>query len=326
MRRRAVLGFAAAALALPSSLFAQQAGRIYRIGLLQPGSPTPEALKFLDQTFHQTLRERGWIEGKNIVYEQRWAELRPERFPELAADLVQLKVDVIVAVINSAVAAAKNLTQSIPIVAVFVNEPVRQGFAQSYARPGGNVTGLTAEAGPTIDTKSFELLKEAAPAASRIAVLAGPGRTPYLEVIPPVAKSLNVELLVVEANKLEDIEGAFARMKEGRANAVFVPGVPLYLAHRVRIAELALQHRLPMGGPVTMLAEAGGLIGYGIDLAQNWRRAADYVDKILKGAKPGDLPFEQPTKFQLTVNLTTAKALGLTIPQVVLLRADRVIE
>ena len=326
MRRRDLVGFAAVVFATPATLFAQQPGRVYRIGWLWTFTPSPEELK--KSPFLLALAERGWIEGKNIVFERRSTEGMRERFDELAAELVGLKVDLIVT-LGAGVGAAKRATQTIPIVAFGVNEPVTMGYAESLARPGGNVTGLTYEAGLTIDAKSFEHLSEAVPSARRVALMAwhaADGKRPYLEGIPPVARARNIELLVIDVVKPEEIDGAFARMKEGRADALFVPGEQLYLRHRVRIAELALKHRLPMGGPSLLLAEAGGLIGFSFDVAYNLRRAADYVDRILRGAKPGDLPFEQPSRFQLAVNLKTARALGLTVPQALLIRAHQVIE
>ena len=326
MRRRTLLGFAAAALVAPGSLCAQQPGRVYRIGSLMYTTPTPEELR--TSPFLQALAERGWIEGKNVVFERRAIDGKRERLDELAAEIVRSNVDLIVT-LGAGVGAARRATQTIPIVAFGVNDPLTLGFAESLARPGGNVTGLTFEAGMIIDSKSFELLCEAVPKAKRIAILSRPadaGKRPYLETIPAVAKARNVELLVVEVTKPEEFEGAFARMKEWRADAVFIPGEPQYLFHRARISELALKHRLPMGGPAASFAEAGGLIGFSFDWNYNVRRAADYVDKILKGAKPGDLPFEQPSKFELVVNLKTAKLLGVTIPQSLLLRAERVIE
>jgi len=327
MRRRTLLGLTTAVLTAPGSLFAQQPGRVYRIGALMYTTPTPDELR--KSAFMQALAERGWIDGKNVVFERRAIDGKRERLDELAAELVRLKVDVIVT-LGVGVAAARKATQSIPIVAFGVNEPVKMGFAHSYARPGGNVTGLTFEAGLTIDSKSFELLKEAVPSAKRVALLARSAgellQRPYLEGIPPVAKALNVDLLVVEANAPEDFESAFTRMREGSADALFVPGDALFTFHRVRIAELALKHRLPMGGPSAQFAEAGGLIGFSSDFTYNLRRAADYVDRILKGANPGDLPFEQPSKFQLAVNLKTARALGIKFPQTLLVRADQVIE
>jgi len=329
MKRRSVLGLAVVALAAPARLFAQQPGRVYRIGILLYTTPTAEQTKA--SPFRQGLAQLGWVEGKNIVIEERSADGKPERLPGLAAELVGLKVDVIVTVLNSAVLAARNASQSIPVVAFGMNDPIKLGFAQSYARPGGNVTGLTFEVGLTIDSKTFELLKEAVPSAARIALLARAQthkiiHRPYLDGIPPVAKALKVELLILELSAPEEFPGAFARMREARVDALFVPGDPLFMTHRAAIAELAIKQRLPMGGPSERFAEAGGVIGFGYDIAYNLRRAADYVDKILRGANPAELPIEQPSRFQLAVNLKTARALGLTLPQALLLRADRVIE
>ncbi len=328
MKRRSVLGFAAAALAAPSGLFAQQPGRVYRIGILGAAAPTPDNLRISLEPFRQGLRERGWIEGQNIIIEERWAEGKAERFPELAAELVRLKVDVIATSIVGAALAAKKATQTIPIVAALASEPVERGLVQSYARPGGNVTGLSEEAGP-LDEKALEFLSSAVPSARRVAVLIDASASdlrPMMERIAPAARSLKLELRPVEVRKPEELEVAFARMRDDRADALIIEITVMFYIHRARIAELALKHRLATSSRMFQFAQAGGLITYHVDVADNWRRAAGYVDKILKGAKPGDLPFEQPTKFQLTVNLKTARAIGVKLPQSLLLRADRVIE
>lgn len=329
MRRRNVLGLAAVAFAAPSSLFAQKPGRVYRIGILGTAAPTPDNLRITLDPFRQSLRERGWIEGQNIVIEERWAEGKSERYPEVAAALVRLKVDVIATSTVFAALAAKKVTQAIPIVAALASEPVERGLVQSYARPGGNVTGLTDEAGP-LGAKALEFLITAVPSARRVAVLAdasfATAMRPIQERMAPAAGSLKLELRPVEVRKPEELEVAFARIREDRADALIVETSVMFYIQRARIALLAVKHRLATSSRMFEFAEAGGLIAYHVDVADNWHRAAGYVDKILKGAKPRDLPFEQPTKFRLTVNLKTARAIGLTIPQSFLLRADRVIE
>jgi putative ABC transport system substrate-binding protein len=328
MKRRTLLGLTTAALVAPASLFAQRPGRVYRIGILGTSSPTPDNLNISIQPFRQGLRERGWIEGQNFVIEERWAGGKAERYPELAAELVRLKVDLIATSIVGAALAAKNATQTIPIVAALASDPVERGLAQSYARPGGNVTGLTEEAGP-LDEKALEFLISAVPSAKRVAVLMDASfdsTRDTSERIALVARSLKLELRPVEVGKPEEFEGAFARMRKDRANALIVVRSLMLYVHRVRIAELAVKHRLASSSRLFEYAQAGGLMTYHLDVADNWRRAAGYVDRILRGAKPGDLPFEQPTKFLLTVNLKTARAIGLELPQSLLLRADRVIE
>lgn len=325
-RRRQFLIATGALLAAPANAFAQDSAKIHRIGIISGRTLTSEEIR--TSPFVLALAQRGWVVGKNIVIERRAADGKFDRFDEHAAEFVRMNVDIIVAS-GPGVAAARRATRTIPIVAIGVNEPVELGYAQNLARPGGNVTGLTWEAGLTIDSKTFEFLHEAVPSAKRIAILARPahsGRRHYLEGIPAVARERNVEFLVVEAAKLEDYEAAFARMKEARADSVFVPSTPEFYFHRTRIAELALKYRLPMGASNVGFAEAGGLIGFQADFTNFLPRAAEYVDKILRGAKSGELPFEQPTKFQFAVNLITARALGLKIPQSILIRADRVIE
>ncbi len=329
MRRRTLLGFATAALAAPGRLFAQQPGRVYRIGFLGTAAPTPDNLKISLEPFRQGLRERGWVEGQNIVIEARWAEGKRERYPEIAAALVRLNVDVIATSIVDAALAAKQATQTIPIVAALASAPVARGLVQSYARPGGNVTGLAEEAGP-LQEKALELLIGTVPSARRVAVLTDAADAiamrANLERFARAVGSLKLEFRPVEVRKPEELEVAFLRMREDRADALFITRSVMFYAHRARIAELAVKHRLASSSRLFEYAQAGGLMTYHLDVADNWRRAAGYVDKILRGAKPEDLPFEQPTKFQLTVNLKTARAIGLELPQSLLLRADRVIE
>lgn len=330
MKRRSLLGFAVAALAAPSSLLAQQRARVYRIGFLGSASPTPETVRISLDYFRLGLRERGWIEGQNIIIEQRWAEGRVERFPELAAELVRLKVDVIAAATIDAVLGARKATRTIPIVAALVRDPIQHGLVQSFARPGGNVTGLTSEAGGfPLSVKTLEFLKQAVPAAVRVAVLVNPKSAvarSQLNDLRTAGDTLKVELLPVEASTLDQLEPAFVRMRELRTDALLIPGDSMFFVHRVRVAELAIKHRLPLGSSMFEAAPAGGLLGYQVDVSDNWRRAAGYVDRILKGANPAELPVEQPNKYQLILNVRTARAIGVKLPQSLLLRADRVIE
>jgi len=330
VKRRSLLSLVIAALAAPSSLLAQQRARVYRIGVLGVSEPTAETLKVSLVPFRQRLRELGWIEGQNIVIEQRWAQGRRERYPELAAELVRLKVDVIVTPTSEAATGVRKATQTVPIVGTFLGDPVKFGLVQSYARPGGNVTGLTSEVGGLpIAAKTLEFLKQAVPAASRIAVLVNPrsefaGR--LFEDIEAAAKALKVELVPVEAGAPEQLERAFARMQKTGVDALFVVADAMFFVHRARIAELAIRVRVPMGSAMALSAQAGGLIHYVMDLSDNYRRAADFVDKIFKGANPAELPIEQPAKFQLILNLKTARALRLTLPESLLVRADQLIE
>jgi putative ABC transport system substrate-binding protein len=251
-----------------------------------------------------------------------------DRLPDLAAELVRTKVDVIVATTALAVTAAKNATGTIPIVMTGVSDPVGQGFIASLARPGGSVTGLTYGVGLEIHGKQLELLKEMVPTVRRMAILSNPANHGYAlwkGNVKVAARSLGVELHLMEVRGPDEFDGAFAAMAKERVGALLVWGDPVLDAHRARIAELAARSRLPAAYTLRAWVEAGGLMAYGAEFRDNWRRAAGYVDRILKGAKPADLPVEQPTKFELVINLKTAKALGLTIPPSLLLRADEVI-
>ena len=276
------------------------------------------------------LRELGYVEGQNIAIEWRWAHGRAERFPELTIELVELKVDVIVAASNPAVRAVQRVTRTTPIVMVFVADPVGNGFVASLARPGGNTTGLSFQATDLVG-KGLQLLKEAAavPSHSRIAVLLDGndrGRGDEMREAEVAARALGVMLRPLEARTSGDIDDAFATMTRERATAAIVQQSTMMFGHRARIIELAAKYHVPLMCPALEYVEAGCLISYGTNFPDLARRAATYVDKILKGAKPADLPVEQPTKFELAIKLKTAKALGLTIPQSVLGRADQVIE
>ncbi len=314
-------------LAAPFAAGAQQAGKVHRIGYLSGSSST--AQRDLIEAFRQGLRELGWVEGQNIVIDYRFAEGRFDRLPDLAAELVRLKVDLIVAGPTPPAVAAKNATAMIPIVMINVGDPVGTGLIASLARPGGNVTGLTFSVGMEVVGKPLELLKETVPKVRRVAILSNPANPAHALAIREVkvaARSLGVELQLLEARGPEEFDGAFAAMAKERVGALLVLADSVVFLHRTRLAELAAKSRLPAAYGFRENVEAGGLMSYGIDMRDNARRAATYVDKILKGAKPADLAVEQPTKFELVINLKTAKALGLTIPQSLLLRADEVIE
>jgi putative tryptophan/tyrosine transport system substrate-binding protein len=314
-------------LVAPLATEAQQSGRVYRVGYLS--TPTRESVEHGLAAFLRTLRELGWIEGQNLIIEYRWAEGNVERLPARAAELVRYKVDVIVAPAGSAALAAKNATSSIPIVMIFASDPVEMGLVASLRRPGGNITGTTFTPGPEIFGKQLQILKEAVPHASRVAVLSNPADPSFaLQVrqVEATARSLGIRLQHVEARGPEEFDSAFAAMARERADALLVTGTSTFLAHRTRLAELPVKGRLPTMHSFRESVEAGGLMAYAVNMADFVGRSAVYVDKILKGAKPADLPIEQPTKFELIVNLKAAKALGITVPQALVLRADEVIQ
>jgi putative ABC transport system substrate-binding protein len=327
MTVRALIGLTGLGLGLllaPPAGEAQQPSRTPRIGVISTGTlatATPNV-----EAFREGLRELGLVDGRTVVIEYRWAEGRAERFPALAVELVDLKVDLILASSTPVALAAKNATTTIPIVFATAADPVGSLVA-SLARPGGNVTGLSLLA-PEITARQLQLLKEGVPRASRVAVLSNPANsyTPRMVTeTEAAARSLGLRVHVLGARGAEELEGAFAAITKERPDAFFTLADPVLFAHRARIAEFANRNRLPAMYPHREYAEAGGLMAYGADLRDNFRRAATFVDKILKGAKPADLPVEQPTKFELVINLKTAKALGLTIPPAVLARADEVI-
>jgi putative ABC transport system substrate-binding protein len=321
-------GLALVILAVLSTLLAAQAqpaGSIHRIGWLGLNSPPNP---FYD-AFARGLRELGYVEGRNVVIESRWAEGKSERLAALAVDLVRLEPDVIVTAAQAATAAAKQATAAVPIVMVNVTDPVGQGFIASLARPGRNVTGLTYAADEAQTGKLLQLIKEAVPRLSRVAVLinaAYPQMPLKRRVMEEVAPTLDIDLQWVPVHGPDEIEKSFAAMVKNRAGALIVVGDPLIFAHRREVIALADRNRLPAMYMDRVSVEEGGLMSYGSDTKDTYRRAATYVDKILKGAKPGDLPVEQPTKFELIVNLKTAKALSLTIPPSLVQRADQVIE
>jgi putative tryptophan/tyrosine transport system substrate-binding protein len=325
MRRRdfiKLIGGAAAA--WPLAARAQQPAKLPTIGFL--GTTSASAWSHYVAAFAQRLRELGWVESRTVAIEYRWAEGRSERLTEMAGEFVRLKVDVIVTA-GSAFLAIKQATSVIPIVFAIADDPVEAGFVASLARPGGNITGLSIQRGDTLG-KRLELLREVLPGLRRLAILANVGDPNTVREIGEVeaaARTFGFEVAKLEIRRAEDIVPAFEAINGG-ADALYVCGDPLVNTNRVRINTLALAARLPTMHFVKVYVEAGGLMSYGPNFADLFRRSADYVDKILRGVKPGDIPIEQPTKFELVINLKTAKALGLEVPPMLLARADEVIE
>ena len=328
IHRRAFLGtLAGGLLVAPLAAGAQQRAGVARIGWLSQGSRTDLATGSRE-AFRQGMRELGYVEGQNVVFEERWAEGKAERLPNLAAELVGRKVDVIVAGGTLAPLAAMRATKTIPIVLGAAGAPVETGLVSSLAKPGGNVTGLS-NLSADLTAKRLQLLKEVVPGVTRVAVLwnaANPVAAVVMRETEAAARTLGLPVQSLEVRGPDDFERALPAAMSGGARAVFVIDDPLVFTARLRIADFALRNRLPMTAFYRPFAEAGGLMSFGANLADLFHRAAIYVDKILRGAKPGDLPIEQPEKFELVINLKTAKALGLTIPQSLLLRADKVIE
>jgi putative tryptophan/tyrosine transport system substrate-binding protein len=303
---------------------AQQPASIHRIGILSiSGSVFPARV----EAFRRRLRELGYIEGQNIVFEYRYAEGKQDRYPELAAELVRLKVDVLVTAGTPAARAAKNATATIPIVFAGASDPLGTGIVSSLAQPGGNITGLSLMV-PDLDGKRLELLKETVPQVARVAFLWQPGGRGNLRLtdMEAATKALGVKLLSLEVRSLDDFEGAFARAKKERAQALITTTGGRINTQQRQVLDFAAKNRLPAIYHYSEFVEAGGLMSYGPDNTDIWRRAADFVDKILKGAKPADLPVEQPKKFEFIINLKAAKQIGLTIPETVLFRADKVIK
>jgi putative ABC transport system substrate-binding protein len=332
IRRRGIASVLIALRVQPGFLFlpplaatAQQAVLPRRIGYLATG---PAGSGF-QAAFREGLRELGWVEGQNISIEFRFADTRYERLPDLAAELVRLKVDLIVAQPTAAAFAARAATTSIPIVMVNVGDPVRLKLVESLGRPGGNATGTAFSVGLESIAKSLQLLKETVPKLRRLAVLsnpANPAQPLTVNDLKVSAKKLGLELQLLEARQPDEFDGAFAAMNKARAEALLVVPEGLFILYAARLAELASTHRIPTMHGVRQNVDSGGLMSYGPRLTDASRRAASYVDRILKGVKPADLPIEQPSKFELVINLKTARALGLSIPHSVLLRADEVIE
>ncbi len=304
---------------------AQQAGRVYRIGFVSPTSSSPTI-----DAFRQGLRELGYVEGQNVIVEARFAEGRSERLPELVAEVLRLKVDVLVVGSTLGALAAKRATTTLPIVFAGLIDPVATGIVASLARPGGNITGATFGIGGSgFAGKWVELLKEAAPDVSHVAALwnpANPASAPIVSEVQAAARALNVRLDVLEVGNPAKLDRAFAAIGTSGARGLIVSNDPFFFAHRAKLVQFAASKRLPAIYFIRDFVDAGGLMAYGSSLADSYRRTATYVDKILKGAKPADLPIEQPTKFELVINLKTARALRLTIPQPLLARADEVIE
>jgi putative tryptophan/tyrosine transport system substrate-binding protein len=321
-----VLALCAMLLALCASAEAQQPTKVPRIGYLDAGSPSGRA--HLLDAFRQGLRDLGYIEGKNIFIEYRYAEGKPDRLPELAAELVRLKANIIVTAGEVMIRAAKQATKTIPIVMAASPDPIGTGLISSLARPGGNITGLTTLSAE-LSGKRLELLKEVAPSLTRVAVLVyetDRGTASFLKELEIPAQALKVQLRPMSVQGPDNFDDAFSAMTRERAGAVIVPNHPIFTEYRRRIVELAAKSRLPAMHPQREFVEEGGLMSYGASIPDLFHRAAIYVDKILKGAKPEDLPVEQPMKFEFVINLNAAEQIGLTIPPNVLARADKVIK
>ena len=325
MRRRVSYCLLITFLLFTGPAHAQQPTTVPRIGYLSPTSPSVSPSRI--EAFRQGLRELGYVEGKNIVIEYRYAESKLDRLPALAAELVRLKVDVIVTSNQEPTRSAKTATVTIPIVMARDTDPIGNGFVASLARPGGNITGLSSMA-PEISGKHVELLKEIVPRLSRLAVLGAsntPGNAQLIREIENAASAFRVTPQYLDVLTVKDIEPAFRAASKGRADAILVLGSGIYASHRKQVVDLTVKNRLPAIFRSREYMEDGGLMAYGVNPFDLDRRAATYVDKILKGAKPSDLPVEQPTKFEFIINLKTAKQIGLTIPPNILARADRVI-
>jgi len=325
MKRREFITLLTGAAAWPVAARAQQAGKLPIIGFL--GANTPSVQSQWTAAFVQRLRELGWIEGRNVAIEYRWAEGRFDRSPEIIAEFIRLKVDVIVTHGTANVVAAKQATSVIPIVFATLPDPVGDKVVASLARPGGNVTGLSNQA-PDLAGKRLELLREVIPGLRRLAILANAGTPTALPEIGDVqaaAHTLGLEVAILEIRRAEDIAPAIEALK-GHAEAIYVQSATIFNFNRIRVNTLALSARLPTVTGFRPFIDAGGLMSYGPNFPDLFRRAAEYVDKILRGAKPGEIPVEQPTKFELVINLKTAQALGLTVPATILFRADEVIE
>ena len=326
MNRRTFFGtITGALLTMPLAAIAQQAEKVFRIGFLGPNSG--DMAWHLFAVFRQVLREHGWVEGRNVVIEVRFADGKVDRLPMLVAELIQLKVDVIVAGASVATWAAKEATKTIPIVMAASANALGEGLVTSLAHPGGNITGMTFLAGPEFAGKQLQLLKGMVPAAPRIAVLTNPANRSHAAFLRELkARSLGAQLQVLEASHPDQLDSAYAAMTRERAAGLLVLTDSMFVGQRRRLADLAAKNRLPAEYSQREFVDDGGLMSYGPSLTDMFRRAAIHVDKILRGAKPGDIPVEQPTKFELAINLKTAKALGLAIPQPLLLRADEVIQ
>jgi putative ABC transport system substrate-binding protein len=324
-RREVLCTLASAAVAWPVGARAQQPGKLPLVGMLVPGTQTTHGQWFASLV--QRLRELGWIEGRTVAFEYRWAEGRTDRAAEIAADFVRLKVDVIVTSATAPTFAAKQATSSIPIVFAGVADAVGSGIVTNLPQPSGNATGLTVVF-TDLSGKRLELLREVLPNLRRLAILTNidnPGAMLEVNAVRALVRSLGLELVTPDVRRPEDIASAFESLKD-RVEAFYVIADPLITTNRIRINTLALRARMPTLHTNREFVEVGGLMSYGPNIMDLFRRAAEFVDKILRGAKPGDIPVEQPTKFDLVINLTTARALGLTVPPQLLSRADEVIE
>jgi len=327
-RRKIIFALSLTALAASFRAYAQQPGKIWRVGFLALRHVDFVETDYYYGPFRQGMRELGYVEGRNLVIEWRSAEGKVERLPALAAELVQLKVDLIVTTGTPVASAAQKATATIPIVIANANDPVGTGLVKSLSHPGANITGLSNLASD-ISLKNLEILLSLVPRLSLVAVLVNPDYSTHAAILKSTqtaAGKLNLKVLPVEARTAQEIGRAFSAIARERAGAVIVVTNAVFVQHGRQIAGLAAKHRLPSIAGSREYVQAGGLVSYGTNLSDNYRRAATYVDKILKGAKPGDLPVEQPTTFELFVNRKTAKALGIAIPQELLLRADKVIE
>ncbi len=323
MDRRRFVGAFAGSLVIARSVVQAQPVKVYRIGFFL--GATGESVASLFGAFNEGLRDLGYVEGRNVVFERRYADGHMDRLPQIAAELVRLQVDVIVTGSSIHVAAARKATLTIPIVMVFTADPVQAGFITSLARPGGNVTGLSADASRELWSKYLTFLKEVVPKLSKVGVLGQVKTHVEFAELDAASRKLDIALEVADIQSPGDLDGAFSMMSSKRVGAILVVVSPLTYLLKESIAESAIKHRLPTISNANQYAEAGLLMSYGPKLEDLYRRAATYVDKILRGAKPADLPVEQPSKFELTINLKTAKALALTMPQSLLLRAEEVI-
>ncbi len=328
-RRKLVVALGAGALAAPFAAFSQQQGRVWRVGVLVRNA-RPQSIESheLFDPFLKGMRDLGYVEGKNLAIEWRFADNNPERLPDMAAELVLLKVDAIVSGSTPGLLAAQKATTTIPIIMLTSQDPVGDGLVKSLARPGGNITGRTSISGET-GPKLLEMIQAAVPRLSRLAVMVNPDNSshaPALKKIQDAAQKAKLTILPMEVRKVQEFENAFAQMARQKADALIVIREALFNVENRKIAELAVRNRLPAIGSISDFPEAGGLMSYGENRGESPRRAAVYLDKIFKGAKPADLPVEQPTKFELVINGKTATALGLKIPQGLLIFANKIIE
>ena len=323
-RRTLIRGLSTLVVLAPIAAYSQTLAKAARVGLLM--TTTPVAASHIVVAFADGLRAVGYIEGKNLVLEYRWAEGRPERLDELVADLVQQHVDVIVASSQAAALAAKRATTTIPIVMVNATDPVEAALVSSLARPGGNVTGLSQQLTPEICAKQLQLLKEVLTKAVRVAVLRSSATTVALRDYEAAGRTLELQVKIVNVRDRDELKRVFATMARERVDALVVPADPFLFTERLRVVEGAREHRLPAMCATREFVEAGALMSYSVRLSEQFRRAALFVDKILRGASPATLPVESPSQYELVINMKTAKALGLTIPPSLMLRADQVLE